>query len=247
MGLDVYLRYCDNWPEKLRLEKEFSNEVEEKSIAWDSPEYIALNEKLGLVDGQYPSDEEVEISSNLYPEHMFKIGYFRSSYNASGLNRILRTRTGKDLYWVFEGSTDYEFVPDWQDAAYRISLLINEFTDAIAETGNYEVFQVSTFIENKEINSDKTALDIFMREANRPNTLSAWYSNKEGHYIPEGITVKGIINGWGHFDRPAVYVIYESEKDWSKWYMEALEIVQETILWVLDSEEPNNYGLLWSA
>lgn len=246
MGLDVYLRYCPNWSEKIRLEKQFNETLEEKDIAWDSPEYVSLNEELGLVDGQYPLEKTVELNSELYPEHLFKIGYFRSSYNSGGLNHILRNRTGKDLYWVFEGASEYTFVPDWEDAAYRISLLINEFTDAIQESGKYDVFQASTFIENKELNSEKIALDLFIKQINSSN-LKGWYSNREGNFISKGIRVKAILNGWGIFDRPATYVIYDAEKNWHKWYMEALEIVQETILWVLASGEPNNYGFVWSS
>jgi hypothetical protein len=46
--------------------------------------------------------ENIQQNSKKYPTHYFKVGYFRSSYNEWGLNRVLTKTIGKDLYYIFE-------------------------------------------------------------------------------------------------------------------------------------------------
>jgi hypothetical protein len=72
--------------------------------------------------------EKVEIDHPDYPDHYFKIGYFRSSYNESGINRILKNMDLPTLNEVFNISdVEYYFQPDWQKALENVESLIVEF------------------------------------------------------------------------------------------------------------------------
>lgn len=56
----------------------------------------------------------VNMPSKKYPNHYFRIGYFRSSYNSSGINYVLRDRLGIDLYDIFDAKdSGYYVEPDW--------------------------------------------------------------------------------------------------------------------------------------
>jgi hypothetical protein len=247
MGLDVTLNYCDDWPKKLKLEKEFQALVEEKDIEWGTTEWENLNDKMGLIDGYYPTSS-IELNSNTDPEHLFKVGYFRSSYNQGGINSVMRTRIGKSLYDVFPESEDYYFVPNWARALINIREIRKEFEDSIAATGKYQVATISTYFVNEDINSPQDALNAYMEEINsRPTPIndSEWYMNKVGEFF--NLKARAVMNG-SNINRPCTYLIYEStdQQDWD-WYVKALKIVEETILWVLEQDDPNNYGLSWSA
>jgi len=241
----VTLNYCDDWPKKLRLEKEYQSIVEEKGIEWDTPEWETLNDEMGLIDGFYPTSS-IEMNANADPEHLFKVGYFRSSYNASGINNIMRTRIGKSLYDVFPESEDYNFVPNWARALINIREIRKEFEDSIAATGQYQVATVSTYFVDENIKSPQDALNAFMEEINKkpPFKDDGWYMNRVGEFF--NLKARAVMNGYS-LGRPCTYLIYETtSEDWD-WYVKALKIVEETILWVLEQDDPNKYGLSWSA
>ena len=250
MGLDVYLERCNNWADKIRLDQEFDDTVETKEIDYHSTEWKDLSDSLGLLDGKYNTDK-IEIDSAIDPEHLMKIGYFRSSYNGSGLNSVLGGRIGKDLYYIFpHDDKEYMFVPGWAVALVRCNEVIEEFNENLKTTGKYSVIDVGpNMFRTPEILSDKEALETFLVETNRENKLGGWYSNISGHYFSTGLNVRAAIEGLGIFGKPTIFLVYENTKetaDW-KWYTDALLIVKETILYVLASDNPTKYGLIWSS
>jgi hypothetical protein len=251
MGLDVYLERCDNWADKIRLEQKFNDTIESKEIDYHSTEWKDLSDSLGLLDGYYNTDK-IEIDSTVDPKHLMKIGYFRSSYNGSGLNSVLEDRIGgKDLYYIFPHEREaYMFVPDWPTALVRCNEVIEEFNENLKTTGKYSVIAVSpNMFRTPEISSDKEALETFLVEINRENKLGGWYSNISGQYFSEGINVRAAIEGLGMFGKSTIFLVYENTKetaDW-KWYTDALLIVKETIFYVLGQDDPTKYGLIWSS
>jgi hypothetical protein len=110
MGLDVYLYHSPDWDDSIRREEGYEEEANKiyKEIE-DREERDAklkgLAEAWNIMEGDFyvrPSEmTNIELPSTLHPDHMFKIGYFRSSYNSDGINSVLRDRLDKDLYWVF--------------------------------------------------------------------------------------------------------------------------------------------------
>ncbi len=123
MGLDIYLyRYGIPQREDERLASEYEKASDKicKKIQ-EGREFYELTEvektkahsqtmvvakKLGLT-GKYeshPDVKKVEKDSKKYPSHMFKIGYFRSSYNDGGINQVLQ-RIGLPTLGTIFGET----------------------------------------------------------------------------------------------------------------------------------------------
>src|SRR6476619_807072 len=110
MGLDVYLYRYERPAEEIEAE-EAEYEAESERIWTEvggSRKYEELTEAerdeasrrtkavaaaRGLGDwGSHPARVKIEQPSAKYPDHYFKVGYFRSSYNASGIDHILSDR-----------------------------------------------------------------------------------------------------------------------------------------------------------
>jgi len=266
MGLDVYLYRYEDHEKSTLLEAKYEKETEEiwaKSEEYDkltdeekeknNQECKAVAERLGL--GEYGEDsagrEEIERNSEKYPDHLFKVGYFRSSYNSGGINHILRNINGdRDLYWVFDhDSAEYSFCPDWEQAKQRAQELI----ELLSKNDPYYVSKVAwnMFSEPPDVNSEKEALDIFKKELAKQGGSRA-YSNKNGlFYLDEPLPVCGIISGQEHILSnivPCVYVIHKSgADDGYDFYIQALEIVVETCEYVLSFPDPKKYWLHWSS
>ena len=86
--------------------------------------------------GESPLKQKIKLPSATYPDHLFKIGYLRSSYNSGGTNHVLRNALDKDLYWVFgyEGNAEPDNeAPDWQASRDRALALRDEWTAYIAK------------------------------------------------------------------------------------------------------------------
>ena len=71
---------------------------------------------MGLDIYLHNKDGEIEIDDPEYPDHLFKIGYFRSSYNPSGLNNVLGKLGVDDLYGIFDCPGEGKIVPDWEES-----------------------------------------------------------------------------------------------------------------------------------
>lgn len=261
MGLDVYLEKCADRAEADRLEAEYERRSAE---VWDSyGEYNriteeqkdearaktdAIKEELGLVDwGTYADRERIKQDSASHPNHYFKVGYFRSSYNGSGFNNVMREYDLPDLYDIFTPNNEYHFAPDWQAALNRTKAALVKMRDvAASDRGKYGVMDVSA-CSFDSVTSDNEALSVFFEEAERdhPSDFRA-YSNRAGTFYLNGITVHGFIPGTSIIGQPCVYVVF-SAPDRLDWYIQALEIVQETIEHVLAQDDIDQYYLVWSS
>ena len=133
--------------------------------------------------GEHSSREKIEQDSKKHPEHMFKIGYFRSSYNGGGINSVLDSLGFGGLYWIFDNKDQYEFAPDWEKSLKRVREVLDkfrEFTDS--DIGKYRV---------------------------------ATCDSVDGEQY--------------------------------QWYIDALEVVEETILYVLKQDDSDDYYFHWSG
>ena len=280
MGLDVYLYHC---PDR-KTAKAIENEYEQRSEAnWkEVGEFDKLTEKqqeavrkknheLAVAlevaggpeekfhyDGHHKSVTKVELPSKLYPEHYFKIGYFRSSYNSSGIERILGNLGIGGLYEIFEPNEEYEFTPDWKKAHQRVNESIAEYEAHLAGiAGKYGIMKIGYNMFKKENSlpqNEEAAWQIFKKEVEGKDDLSLfdWYSNGDGHFFlkdpPKVVAaIPGVENILGK--APCVYLFYDKEREEGKkdWYLQALEIVREAIEYVLAQPDPQNYYLHWSS
>jgi hypothetical protein len=258
MGLDIYLYKYQDFEKTKKAEDQYS-EFSEK--LWDGKEYDSLSKEekdslfqeekefatnLGLDESgeDVTGKKRIEFPHQDYPDHYFRIGYFKSSYNSGGIERILHTLGLPTLHDVFQQEGEYVFRPNWQASLDRINELIKSFK----EKGPYRVHQVSANIFSQpEIKSAKQALDAFITELDRENKLKSNYSNKTGEfYMTDPIKVLAMIPGKSTLfeERDCIYVVTESD---NTWYEQALEIVKATCEHVLSQEDMEKYYLRWSS
>jgi hypothetical protein len=283
MGLDVYLYHCPNRAQAKAAEdkvEKFSEEDYEKYCSGEK--YTALSEteqdkeykkhkkrvkefavSLGCTgeDEVHKDVTQIEKPSKIHPKNYFKIGYFRSSYNDSGINQYFKRLGLSDLYDIFEPGDEYEFTPDWRLALERVEATITAYKKILEHNDGLDVLKMSynIFINEPSAKSEKEALEKAVAELKRKSPFGA-YSNSVGDFYPEGLDVRGIIMGsetplLGRKNQvaPCTYIIYKKKekkkhkKGTGDFYLEALEIVQETLEFVLSQDDPQNYYFHWSS
>jgi len=263
MGLDIYLyRYDDiNKTQELQTKyQEYSDKLwgevgEYDTLSQQTKDEIRTKckeyaESLGLDEwgDDDTNKEQIEETHPDYPDHYFKIGYFRSSYNEGGIERILRNLGLPTLYNIFnKEEEDYVFKPKWEECLVRCEETIEEFK----KKGAYRVHQVSgNMFKEPDVHSEKDALDIFLEELDKErnhDTEKYNYSNSRGEFnMAEPLKVLAMIPGTYKIfnEQPCVYMVTESD---NTWYIQALEIVRDTIKYVLLKENKEQYYLHWSS
>ena len=273
MGLDVYLyRYEDKAAydtREQRYEKalaKVSASFPGKYSEWSDEqkaEYGKQSDELAKKfnmpvyrygpDGKttYPDDgRKIEFDSTKYPEHLFKVGYLRSSYNDSGVNHVLRALIGVDLHYIFEPNDDSsDYLPEWEKCKERLAEVIRLFNEA-RNNKPYRVSRMDTTEYSNGspiIDDDKKALDLFLEEKERSHVTGCKaYSNARGEfYLGDPLPVAGIVRGRSYHS-PCVYIITK-DSDSFDWYSQALEITMEMIDYVLSQPDRDKYWLTWSS
>lgn len=264
MGLDVYLYYIrdrDEVRRKQRIYQEQSTRIWEAAGGknnLNSDEVAEVHKALGLfgstlgldICGFSTGSKKIELPSKLYPDHGFKIGYFRSNYNDGGIERVLGDLGVGNLSYIFgdEDGYEYEFLPDWKRALEKVTAEL----DLLRTKPPIRCIQVRTDPKSREINPPE-ALEIYMNtiETNKGRAHLGSFSNGDGDFfLDEPMKVRALIRGmtksfWNSDLEPCVNIVYEVKDN--KFYENALEIVKETCEWVLSKEDPHNYYLHWSA
>jgi hypothetical protein len=263
MGLDIYLYRHENKSEEEVLEAKYQTDSE---ASWEKAgEYSTLSESqkntlrqcdkelaksLGLEDGgEHPGKTKIEFASAKYPDHYFKVGYFRSSYNSGGINHILSNLGLPDLYQIFNRSRDdeYTFQPDWDSVKKNAVNVLKE----LKKKQNIRCHEVS-FNEfanpmDHAIKSEADAIKCFIEEKAKHNGS---YSNLRGEFfMEEPAKVLAIMPGFrkqlmGDRQLPTSYIITVGENEW---YENALEIIVETCDYVLSQEDKVKFYFHWSS
>lgn len=260
MGLDVYLAQCEDRENEIAKQDEalaIVNKLYEvdnyENLSDEKKDEISEKAKeirasLGLdIYGSSTKIKDVKINSNMFPEHMFKVGYFRSSYNGAGTNSVLKKRIGYDMYDIFGYSEDvYYFVPNWDESLVRVENAISDMNQFLnSEIGKYDSIEVSGMTCAKNENE---ALEIFKEQLNKKSEYN--YSCRNGNFfLAEPITVVGFIQGGdGFFGSKKSFLITKKKETTEKdWYLQALEIMRETIQYVLAQPNKEHYFFKWSA
>ena len=243
MGLDVYLHKCPAAVVAAHAAKR------EADPDWDE-------------DDEEREEERIERDSATYPEHMFKIGYFRSSYNSGGIQSVMNSMIGvRPLDYIFEAKRDeYRVRPDWIEAANRCEDGRQKWAKHITTLP----FQVECVSENPfdtrstPPSNAQMVMDIFRTEYQKytdrkegENPFGFSYSNRDGEFSLETpVEVHAMIRGTTRNfltgkQEQCTYIVKKMTDH--EWYTQALEIVQETIEWVLAQEDPQDYLLHWSG
>lgn len=263
MGLDVYVYRYEDFEATIKLEAEYNRRSD---LIWDQvgghgvvyndltdaekdearKQVNAVQEQLGL--GKYGEDSNrktlLELPSTKYPEHYFKIGYFRSSYNSGGFNSVVSNIVGSGLGEVFDIEDDYIVKPDWMESKERATCLLGKLNATIEQNGSHRVMDIN--IGHKwKVKSSEEALEVFVDQKKKNKREDAFrsYSCLEGDFFLEGINIVAMISG-EQFGSDYMFCVYEADLSW---YIQALEIVIETIEYVLEQEDTDKYYLHWSG
>lgn len=262
MGLDVYLHKVDDYEKMRRLEAEGE---EQESLIWkDYGEYNDMTDEqreqararidaaraaIGLTGpyGGYPN-ERIRIDSASHPDHIFKIGYFRSSYNGGGINSFFRRIGLPDLYDLFGAENDNQPLTDWEAARPRVVDCIAALKQKM-DAGIVDCFDVSAnmFSSGGEPQSGEEAISLYKKETSGDHSFDAW-SSRAGTFYPKGIECIGFIPG-KKYGSPCTFVMYKVTPKNIEFYLHALEIVLETIDYVLAQSDRSQfcYYLSWSG
>lgn len=278
MGLDIYLykhlrhkeskkkeekynKYSDAEWEKFAKGREY-NTIPESELKEHQEKKKKYALSLGL--SEWGDDDKnkksIEKNSKKYPDHMFKIGYCRSSYNPGGINHVLSDLIGEDLYSIFDRTGDeYEFLPDWVGVRGRAKESLKLMDKKLEEMGPYRVMKSdhNMFDMDKQMDAvpdASTALDKFMEVRSKHSKADDFgnFSNGIGEFfLKTPLKVAAIIPGsckelFGTGKAPCQYIIYEDEGSY-EFYHQALEIVVEMAEWVLKQKNPELYYVHWSS
>lgn len=263
MGLDVYLKRCDDLAGAKAREAEmsaFEDAVWEEVGGWEKSteaqkESIRAKCKAKQAElnlGEYSEANEIECieeNSKIHPDHMFKIGYLRSSYNSGGINSVLERCGCPTLYDIFEPGDEYNFTPDWVQAQARVKVAIDMLTQHMgSEMGKYDAIRVSDFGTGGGVQTAEEALAVFKEQLTKKQGGSfTSYSCREGEFFLDGITVTAIIPNRGFGGGSFVITKNDNGEDNLQWYKDSLEVTQEMIEFVLAQPNPNTYYLAWSS
>ena len=189
MGVDVYLYRYLNKIETTKKEEKFTEVVQKMwrdmrpfSSSTISEDIMGKCREVALEMGLDEHGEDINnkyriyLDSKKYPNHQFKIGYFKGIFSDLTFNSILDEMDVPDLYDIFDKREDDLYLPDWNKCLERIQKSLDEFNSCIDED---------------------------------------WK-------LIEDLTGRGF-----------------------EWHRQALEIVKETIEYVLSTSEINEYYLSW--
>jgi len=260
MGLDIYLyKYADfeNTRMKEKQYEKYSDSLWKgrpyANISNEEREEIKKKElefKISLgIDNEASLYEKIESPSLIHPNHMFQVGYFRSSYNDGGINRILETICKKSLSDVFQNLNDemYYVKPNWENALRVVDDLITKLSNHMKEINvTISAIDMPATTSEKLPTSTSEALVLYIEEFLREKLpFDGAYSNSVGLFsLKSSQRVKAFIPGI-KYNRPCIFIVHEAEG--LHWYIEALEIVKETIEYVLAQPDREKYYLHWSG
>lgn len=257
MGLDVYLYYYPNgdkkeWDKKCKECDERSNEnweslgkkydeITERERDEISQKNREIEKSLGLeIYGEIPEEyrKTIEKPSKIYPEHYWKIGYFRSSYNPSGINNILYDLCEKHgLYYIFnvKDEDEYETQPDYDLAIKRAKEMIE-----VLKSNRF--MTISCYSPHKKSSQFECLEDFKKKKDELPNHNCAnGYATFFNH---EPIKVYAVYFIEDQLIQDQCCLITDSKY---QSYIESLEILIETCEYIMDQPDAENYYLAWSG
>ena len=262
MGLDVFLKQCNDLAGARAREaemSEFEDALWEAAGGWEKAteaEKDLIRAKVKVKQDELKLDEYgsaneiegIEIDSKLHPDHMFKVGYLRSSYNSGGINSVLERIGCPSLYDIFEPGDEYNFTPDWVQCQARAAIAIDKMREFMGtEMSQYDVIEVNGY---DPVATKEEALALLKEELGRKSSFHGGYSNRSGDWFPSGMSIVGAVPSKGGFmGQPGYFLFTKSDKPGGdyEWYLQALEVTKEMIDHVLAQPDPNTYYLSWSS
>ena len=266
MGLDVYLHKCADRAAAAEREARVDavadgirNQIDWRTATDDEKQRVRDEIQRIYAEhdcdtcGRPNEDQSIEIGSARYPDHLFKIGYFRSSYNNGGVNSVLRALGMPDLYDMFDASNGAYAAPDWAAARGRVTDVIAGIDAVIADPlGRFVTHEIP--ISQEPFDSESSALDAF-KERYRQWQDSPHrghfdsFTSHNGTFFMSGVPIYGIVRAEDMYGG-RLYLITDGTHEgehYLTWHRKALAIVLETIDYVLGQPDTDDYYLIWSG
>jgi hypothetical protein len=207
-------------------------------------------------------------TSKVNPDHLFKVDYWRSSYNEGGINRILGN-LGIPTLWDIAGVTEDmvsnawdpdpskeddprngEIHLDWKRVranADEAVILLRAAPDLGVMWEQPNDLRPQDGIIDTESKAMDYVIDQLAEHPHKkddPMPFTSW-TNAKGFFTHNPLAVKGIVRGKG-FGGDGHYIVYEIDDgdEGRASYIESLEIVKESADWALSLDE--NPGVIWS-
>ncbi len=225
-----------------------------------------------LGDDLPSNKKQISFPSVRHPEEeLFKIGYFRSSYNSGGINSVVPNAIGGEgLHGIFPHKEDHCFCPEWEASLELAIDMRDAYVAHLRKSGAIRVTSINPLslndpaVDNK-IHSERDALKVFMEQLEEkkkedkknqgkpdPFGFSEDFSNLHGDFFlgEKPMKVRAILHGKGEMkQKVGVYIVYEvaETKPEDDPYAISLDVVVETCEWVLAQKDPQNYYLHWSG
>ena len=291
MGLDVSLYKCPNLKYALKMDEAYEAALDQAYADWDelskacppsqadedefNKKRAALKEKFEIDGYHHKSIERIHFDSKTEPEHLFKIGYMRSSYNGAGINSVARVFGLPDLYEIFEiDDEEYYQGHDWDTIYLNVKDAVAKWqAHADGPAGKYYVhtfrphFAASKLgpggqLIAEGITNEHEAIERLneqylkkKEEIDKDEWRSGGWSCRDGEFYPKPLKVAAVIAGaWDtsaplHFrNMPMTYLVCERENEDSiQWYVTALRIVQEMVEWILEHPDKDQFYTGWSG
>jgi len=135
-------------------------------------------------------------------------------------------------------------LPDWRTALEKTNEAIKAFKEFLNKPiSKYRAIFCGSI---DKVKSAGEAMQVFKEELKESDPYP-YYSRRGYFCIHTPLKVCGVISGSNIIGNQGAYLIYEVEKGTYEWYLQALEIVRETIEFVLNNPKEGTYVLHWSS
>ena len=215
-----------------------------------------LSDALGLSNRgeDYKNVSRIEQPSNVHPDHLFKVGTMVDTMDEFALSVVLGNLGIHGIHAIFGDHVQYvnkgggiEYIrPDWSRCFDNVCDAKSALVKAVSEGRNFMVSTLSG-VPSVSLKSPYEAVSMFQeqRAYAHAHKLDRNYVNQLGwFFMNKPLSIRAAISGTvitGGVPVPATYLVYNVDMDW---YMKALDIICETIEYVLSrSDDRNKYWL----
>jgi hypothetical protein len=218
-----------------------------------------LSKELGLSDKgeDYKNVSRIELPSAIHADHPFKIGTFVDTMDDMALSTVLGNLGIPTIHGIFSDQVNYgaadggiQFIqPDWTKCFDKVCDAITMLDSYISANKGFMVSTValpvdilkdSSKLSHVPVSTPMDALAMYQEQvayALRKGIDKNYYNSFGWFYTKKALSIRASIAGVKEIDGmivPCTYIIFNTDMEW---YRQALEIIRETITYVLSSSE----------
>lgn len=182
------------------------------------------------------------------PDHSFKVGSFFDDQGDEGFSNVMRQIGLRSIDEIFGRSSEEEklqfYIPDWEKALLRCTeekvklVMMRQERRRILD---YRVVSMALNVDECHPDASAAILSDYMKEY--LNEVDIDQSTMSEIALYEGEFIDGVV-AKKEGDYLVIYLIIRTPKFYI-WYIEALEVIKETIEFVLKQAKKEECYLLW--